>query len=199
MNELYAEMQNVANIVAAPNWADKLSALAAIIAVIVAVIVALRQNKILEQQNEIAIKQAEIAEQQNKIALFEKKYELYCNIKNVIFFSRSLSVPSEKLEQKTVFKFFQNNFQIRLELNEINENLFKMESLISNIRKDLGMIYFLFSEDVSKHYTDIDTILLQLSEWLKTYDDFYLDEIYKHLKKISLDDIIKKMEQEVQI
>ena len=63
MNELYTEIQNAANIVAAPNWADKLSALAAIIAVIVAVIVALRQNKILKQQNEIAIKQAEIAEQ----------------------------------------------------------------------------------------------------------------------------------------
>ena len=70
MDELLVAIQEAANTIATPNWADILGVCFSLMAVIVACLVALKQN-------EISRKQTDIADKQNKIALFEKRFEIY--------------------------------------------------------------------------------------------------------------------------
>ncbi len=84
MEKLFVEIQNAASVIASPNWADKLSVVISLIAAGIAVIVAWKQTKIANKQSEIAKEQADISDRQNKIALFEKKYEVYCELFKII-------------------------------------------------------------------------------------------------------------------
>lgn len=79
MDEILVAIQEAANTIATPNWADKLSALLSLLAIFAAGIVAWRQNKISREQTEISKQQMSIADKQNKIALFEKssKYMIF--------------------------------------------------------------------------------------------------------------------------
>lgn len=63
MDELLVAIQNAANTIAEPNWADIMSVCLSLLAVVAAGIIAWRQNS--------------IANRQNKITLFEKRYEIY--------------------------------------------------------------------------------------------------------------------------
>ena len=90
MDELLIAIQNVANTIATPNWADKLSVLLSLLAIFAAGIVAWRQNKISREQTEISRKQTDIADKQNKIALFEKRYAVYHEIANIISVGETL-------------------------------------------------------------------------------------------------------------
>ena len=75
MDELLVAIQNAANTIAAPNWADIMSACFSLFAIIVAGFVAWKQI-------EISRKQTDIADRQNKIALFEKglKFMIFLNL-----------------------------------------------------------------------------------------------------------------------
>ena len=70
MDELLVTIQDAANTIATPNWADIMSVVFSLLAIIVAGFVAWRQN-------EISRKQSDIADKQNRIALFEKRFEIY--------------------------------------------------------------------------------------------------------------------------
>lgn len=80
MENLLIEIQNAAKVIATPNCAAWISAIAALSAVVVAVVVAFMQNRISQKQNEISKQQVKIAEQQNKIALFKERYLVYCEL-----------------------------------------------------------------------------------------------------------------------
>ncbi len=82
--KILAAIKGAANTIATPNWATILSAIASIGAILAAVIIAIKQAKIAKKQNEIAEKQAEISDQQNKIALFEKKYDVFCELFKIV-------------------------------------------------------------------------------------------------------------------
>lgn len=75
--EILAAIQKAAETIATPNWAAILSVIISLLAVVVAGFVAWKQI-------EISKRQADISNKQNKIALFEKKYEVYCELFKVI-------------------------------------------------------------------------------------------------------------------
>ena len=77
MEEILVAIQEAANTIATPNWADIMSACCSLLAVFVACFVAKRQNEISRKQTEILGLQTSIADKQNRIALFEKRLEIY--------------------------------------------------------------------------------------------------------------------------
>lgn len=83
MDEILVAIQEAANTIATPNWADIISVCFSLFAIIVAGIVGWRQNKIV-------LKQAEISEQQNKIALFEKRYAVYHELTKIVGIGEAL-------------------------------------------------------------------------------------------------------------
>lgn len=198
MNELYTEIQNAANIIAAPNWADKLSAMAASIAVIVAVIVALRQNKILKQQNEIAIKQAEIAEEQNKIALFDRRYELdkcisFCN--HFAFLITIMAKQNEDLYR--IFVFASNKEEIDYDDNMRDVLNTEMRTFIGQLDKTM----FLFSHDIADYSSELNYELNMVITNCLVLKKDYLAEA-KHnlnelLEKYISNDICNKIAKEM--
>jgi len=188
MEELFTEIQNAANVIAVPNWADKLSALAASCAVMVAVILALRQNKILKQQNEIAIKQAEIAEKQNKIALFEKKYEMY---QKILFWNHfALLIAMQAITSDDIYVIFliaKNKQDIKE--TEINKESLRLEMLEGvNL---LDQVKFLFSQDIIEYSLYMSSeLVLMLTNCLILKVDYLKDA------KKSLNEILKKYEND---
>lgn len=91
--EILAAIQEAAKTIATPNWATVISAIASVGAVISAVVIAIKQVGISNKQSKIAQNQAEISDQQNRIALFEKQYEVYCELFKMISIGNQLDYP----------------------------------------------------------------------------------------------------------
>lgn len=100
--EILVAIQNAAETIATPNWADIASVGLSLLAVVVAGFVAWKQVKIAKKQNEIAEKQAGIAGQQNRIALFEKRYKIYDKLSKIF----TLTNNSEFLGNQTLYGYY---------------------------------------------------------------------------------------------
>lgn len=107
--EILAAIQKAADTIATPNLAAWLSAGAALVAVAVAIVVAVmqikiarKQNKIISKQTKISNRQVEISNRQNQIALFEKRYEVYCELFKII----GIGYQLDRLEPHSKFSFF---------------------------------------------------------------------------------------------
>lgn len=162
MENLLIEIQNAAKVIATPNCAAWISAIAAFCAVAVAVVVAFMQNKISQKQNEISRQQVEIAEQQNKIALFKERYLVYCELHK--FFSacsliKTLDTKNPKplkdynMEDKTVLLHaIEATFMIKLGIDFSDKQEYNSTKtaviLLSHLQQSgyqLGQVDFLFS------------------------------------------------------
>lgn len=147
MDEILVAIQEAADTIAAPNWADIMGVCFSLTAVVVACIVAWRQNKIV-------LKQAEIAEQQNKIELFEKRYEVY----DVI--SKISAVASEVIDVDRAEKMciiVQDKFELGKRssiMGEYDETA--LRSIISEIPRKLAQSEFLFSQEIYKAIISLD-------------------------------------------
>lgn len=74
MDEILVAIQDAANTIATPNWADILSTIFSFAAIVVAGVIAWRQNKIAEEQTAIAAKQNEFSAEQTQIAAKQMEF-----------------------------------------------------------------------------------------------------------------------------
>lgn len=153
MDELLATIQNAANTIATPNWADIMSVCFSLAAVIVACIVAWRQN-------EISRKQTSIADKQNKIALFEKRLEIYDILsacRSSVEILKSLGENEDML--KYLFVIFSDNPEDYRAYNRNEARLF-----LTNCSTKLQKADFFFSERVVPYIIRVSINLLALSD-----------------------------------
>lgn len=153
MDEILVAIQNAANTIAAPNWADILSVCFSLAAVFVACIVAWRQN-------EISRKQTEIADKQNRIALFEKRLEIY----DILMSCRSSAHILKLLDKdedvlKHLFTAFSEDPKEYRKFNRNEANLF-----IANRSEKLFRANFFFSEKITPYIIHVSISLLILAE-----------------------------------
>lgn len=163
MENLLIEIQNAAKVIATPNCAAWISAIAALSAVVVAVVVAFMQNKISQKQNEISKQQMKIAEQQNKIALFKERYLIYCELCKFFGICSQIKIINTKnqkplkdfdMEDKTIFlHVIEAIFVINLGIDFSDEEEYSSTKttvqLLSQLQKSnyqIGQVSFLFSD-----------------------------------------------------
>lgn len=160
MEDLFVEIQNAARVIATPNYATWISAVAALGAVIVAVIVAVKQNKISVKQNEIAKKQADISERQNRIALFEKRYEVYCELLKICNLSDQMN-HVEGHQRTLLLREIEAIYEIEItNKNSINAQLSVAITRIKKSEYILHQSVFLFSNIDSENIQQlIDSLL----------------------------------------
>lgn len=145
MDQLFVEIQNAAKVIATPNWAAWMSAIATFGAVAVAIIVAIKQNKIAERQNEISKKQAEISEQQNRIALFDKRYEVYCELLKICNISDQINC-NETRQRTSLLCEIEAIYEVEItNKNSINAQLSVVITRIKKSEYILHQSVFLFS------------------------------------------------------
>lgn len=165
MDELLIAIQNAANTIATPNWADIMGVCLSLLAVIVACFVAWRQNEILikqikisMKQNEISKKQASIADKQNRIALFEKRLEIY----DILFSCKSSASALRDIEKNEdilehLFYKLSKNPQKRRNFNRREATLYLL-----NCCSKLKNATFFFSEEIGSYITTVSSNLILL-------------------------------------
>lgn len=149
--DLLIAIQNAANTIAAPNWADIMGVCLSLLAVIVACFVAWRQN-------EISRKQTFIADNQNKIALFEKRLEIYD-----VLLSCSTSVKIEKMvdENEDILEYLFVLFaKIKGEYREFDRNEARL--YLMNCSSKLELASLLFPKEIAEYVFNISFALLIL-------------------------------------
>ena len=152
MDEIVVAIQNAANTIATPNWADIMSVCFSLAAVVVACIVAWRQN-------EISRKQTDIADKQNKIALFEKRLEIFD-----ILSSCSTSVQILKMLDKDgdvlqdIFCVFLNDSIEHRKFNRDEARIY-----LTNCSAKLRRARFFFSDKIASYITAVSVPLLSIA------------------------------------
>lgn len=186
-------IQNAANTIATPNWADILSATLSLFAILVAGFVAWKQNKIAQEQ-------VSIADKQNRIALFEKRLEIYD-----ILSSCAGSVPIIKLADnkenilRYLFISFADNTHIKNTVDDEEMRLY----LISCSTK-LQQARFLFSEKIVPYITEVSVDLLILANADGKTDDpnkFYEKKEWylEAVKNLDENEVFKNIKTEMEM
>ena len=153
MDELLVAIQEAANTIAAPNWADILGVCFSLAAVFVAGFVAWKQI-------EISRKQSDIADKQNKIALFEKRLEIYDILKSCrssVEIIKSLSENEDIL--KYLFMVFSDNPE---EYQEYTRNEARLYLIDYSIK--LQRASFFFSEKIVPYIINVSINLDSLTD-----------------------------------
>lgn len=158
MDELLVAIQNAANTIATPNWADILGVFVSLAALFVAGFVAWRQNKILKRQTEIMSTQTSIADNQNKIALFEKRLEIY----DLLSSCRSSALILKAVEKnedilRYLFYVFLDDPKARRDFNRKEACLY-----LSNCCSKLDRATFLFSGEIVSYIVRVSASLCLL-------------------------------------
>lgn len=92
--EMQTAIQDAANTIAAPNWADVLGVLLSALAIVAATVVAFQQVRIQKQQN--------------NIALFEKRFHTYVAISRLLMFESLIDEETlESWDHDTMEHFFE--------------------------------------------------------------------------------------------
>ena len=157
--EIFWAIQQAADTIATPNWADIASVGLSLLAVSVAGFVAWKQFKIANEQNAIVLKQAEIADKQNQIALFDKRFELYNILKSC---TTSPEIIKLVKEDKDILKYlaivFGRNSEATDELDNKEASLY-----LTNCSLELQQSIFLFSKEITQYIVSISAALLLLA------------------------------------
>lgn len=170
MDEILVAIQEAADKIAAPNWADIMSVCFSLAAVVVACIVAWRQN-------EISRKQTDIADKQNKIALFEKRVEIYD-----ILLSCSTSSKIEKMvdENEDILEYLFVLFaKIKGEYREFDRNEARL--YLMNCSAKLEFAPLLFPKEIAEYIFNISFALLILVNTDANVDGL---ERYNEIKRL---------------
>lgn len=193
MDELFVAIQEAANTIAAPNWADKMAAFCSLFAVVVAGIIACKQNKISE-------KQTNIAENQNKIALFEERLEIYDILLSCNLSTRILKVAGENEELlKYLFIIFAGDPK---EYRRFNRD--EAQFYLSNCATKLLRASFFFSEEIASYVTDISGELLTLvnadikSDGPENYNE-KKQRYFEAIKKLDENEVFNSMREEMKM
>lgn len=152
MDELLVAIQDAANTIAAPNWADIMSVCFSLLAVVVAGIIAWRQN-------EISKKQTFIAENQNKIALFEKRFEIYEILSACRSSAHIIKMLGESEDAlKCLFIAFAGDPK---EYQELTHR--EVELYLTNISEKLLRAAYFFPEEITPHIINMSARLVIFS------------------------------------
>lgn len=159
MDEILIAIQNAANTIAAPNWADIAGVCVALAAVFVAFVVACRQNKIMKKQTEIMNAQASIAEYQNKIALFEKRLEIYDILLSCSLSAEALNdIEDDKSVLKRFYIIFKGDIGEDQEFNRDEAKLY-----FKNCATKLLRASFFFPKEIVSYITNVSGELFVLT------------------------------------
>ena len=192
MDEILVAIQDAANTIATPNWADILGVCFSLAAVIVACGVA-------KKQTEISRKQTDIADKQNKIALFEKRFEIY----DILAICRA-SVQTMELIGKNddILEFL----FVRLvkSLEEYHQFQNKAKIYLINCSAKLRCANFFFSEEVASYIINVSVKLLILANADLKVDGFEKynkkkQEFFDAVKNLDENKIIRSIEEETKM
>ena len=193
MDELFVTIQEAANTIAAPNWADIMAAFCSLFAVVVAGIIACKQNKISE-------KQTNIAENQNKIALFEERLEIYDILLSCNSSARILKVAGENEEiLKYLFIIFAGDPK---EYRRFNRD--EAQFYLSNCATKLLRASFFFSEEIASHIVNISGELLILANTNVEVDgpEKYSEKkqrYFEAVKELDKNEVIRSIREEMKM
>lgn len=152
MDEILVAIQNAANTIATPNWADIAGVFVSLAALFVAGFVAWRQN-------EISRKQTDIADKQNKIAMFEKRFEIYDILLSCYLSALILkNVGESENILKYLFRILRKDAREYQESNRDEARLY-----ISNCATKLLRASFFFSTEIASYIIDVSSALLILA------------------------------------
>ena len=193
MDEILIAIQEAANTIAAPNWADILSVCFSLAAVFVAGVVACKQNKISREQ-------ASIADKQNKIALFEERLEIYDILLSCNLSTRILKVAGENEEiLKYLFIIFAGDPK---EYRRFNRD--EAQFYLSNCATKLLRASFFFSKEIASYITDISGELLTLvnadikSDGSENYNE-KKQRYFEAIKKLDENEVFNSMREEMKM
>lgn len=199
MDELLVAIQDAANAIATPNWADIMGVFLSLFAIIVAGFVAWRQNEISRKQTEILKKQTSISDKQNRIALFEKRFEIY----NILWIC-VVSVHKMELikENEDILEFL----FVRLvkNLEEYSQFHNKARIYLMNCSEKLRCANFFFSEEVASYIINVSVKLLILAnsdlkvDGLENYNK-KKQEYFDAIKNLDENEIIRSIEEETKM
>lgn len=195
MEEILTAIQEAANTIAAPNWADIMSVCFSLFAIIVAGVVAWRQN-------EISRKQKDIADKQNKIALFEKRFEIYDILSSCSASAQVIKMlnknENEDVLQDLFFVFVNNPMQHK------NFNRDEARIYLTNCASKLQSASFFFSEEIVSYITAASVELLILAnsdakvDGPKKYEEKKQD-YFEAIKNIDKNEVLKSMKAEMKM
>lgn len=206
MDELLVAIQNAANTIATPNWADIMSVCFSLAAVIVACFVARKQIDISREQTEISKKQTEIsqeqatiADKQNRIALFEKRLEIYDILSSCKISTQILGwlYEDEKI-LKCLFSLLVKNEK------EYQEHRNEARAYLINCSIKLQRATFLFPEEITPYIFNVSNKLYDLvdADFKKDGPKKYNEKKQTYIKAIDdLDKngVIKRVEAEMKM
>lgn len=191
MDEIVVAIQNAANTIATPNWADIMSVCFSLAAVIVACIVAWRQN-------EISRKQTSIADKQNRIALFEKRLEIYDILKSC---NSSVEIIKSLGENEDILKYLFIIFSDKPEeYREYNRNEARLYLTDYSIK--LHRAAFFFPEKIVPYIVNVSINLLNLTDAdIKTdgprkYNERKLN-YYESIKALDENKVFESIREEI--
>lgn len=204
MEEILIAIQEAADTIATPNWADILSVCFSLAAVFVACVVAWRQNKVSREQTEISKKQAEIsreqaaiADKQNRIALFEKRFEIYDILSLCI-----ASIPKMKLieENESVTEYLFVSLAKNIEEYHRFQNNTRI--YLINCSEKLRCANFFFSEKTAMYIINVAVKLLILlradAEKPENYNEIK-QNFFDAVEDLDKNGIIRRIEAETKM
>lgn len=206
MDELLVAIQEAADTIAAPNWADIMSVCFSLAAVVVACIVAWRQNEISREQTEISKKQTEIsqeqaaiADKQNRISLFEKRFEIY-DILSACRSSVQIAETIGKNDDVLEFLFYllvKNNSGTRRKFDRDEARPY-----FTDFYTKLRRAAFFFPEEITSHIIDVSNKMFFLAQTdpkddgLEKYSQ-RKQEYFEAIKDLDKNKVLESIEAEM--
>lgn len=207
MDELILAIQEAANTIASPTWADIMGVFLSFVAIVVAFIVAFmqykilkRQTNILDKQTSIVDKQTSIADRQNQIALFEKRLEIFD-----ILLACSVSIrqvkPTNKYED-----ILKNIVSLLAEDPWPYQKFDRVEAAIylSNCSMKLRRSTFLFPDKIVPYLLRISKALILLAsadaktDGLEKYNE-KIQRYFETIEDFEKKEILKDIQEEMKI
>lgn len=147
MNELFSEIQNAAQVIAEPNYADKAAILISAIAALLAFAVAYRQ--------------VGISKQQNKISLFELRYKMYNCILTCNHFAKMLLLlAKDDKDVAHVYKMTIGKKSSPAKTQRTDDSFLISE--MADFVSELGKTEFLFPQDVAEYSNQLAIVLMRI-------------------------------------
>lgn len=196
--EILAAIQNAAETIAEPNWADILSVVISLLAVVVAGFVAWKQIEITREQTKITNKQAEISKEQNRISLLEMRMEIYeLAVLAKIVAKEIIESANNNIESCRIFARYFNEFPAMAGKLLANENQLNPQR-VKLILEKISQADFVFSEEIRIHLLALSGHLLDVMK-LNNEENFPTSKDLLNHVVISIEEnkIMEKMKNEL--
>ncbi len=169
MNELFTEIQNAAQVIAEPNYADKSAIFISAIAALLAFAVAYRQ--------------ADISKQQNKISLFELRYKMFNCILDCNHFAKMLLLCAK--DDKDVIRVYKMTIGKKSSISKTQQadDRFLISEMAGFV-SELGKTEFLFPQDITEYSKQLATELMRIITNPLIPEKDYIEPAKKSLQEI---------------